>query len=299
MPIIELENVSKYFGNVRAVESVTARIDKGITLLLGPNGAGKSTLLRCIDGLYKPTKGEVRVFGRDPYENEDLKQKISLLSDNYSLYDSLSVKENLIFFGKLFGLNKEEIEKRAKGILKEIGAEEYWDVKVERLSRGTKQKIAFCRSLLNNPEILLLDEPTAFLDADASEKVRGIVRELAKREACIIYVTQKVEELSKFSSRILIIKKGKILKDSKSEDIYSSFLSNSYISIKFANPVEKRMLENFGEIKVDSDPALEAEFFIRDYKEVGKIVKGLYEAGAYVIGIDYTGPFIERLFESG
>ena len=177
--VVKTDRITKSFGSVIAVNKVSFESAGGINIILGPNGAGKSTFLRCIDGLYSVEHGSVNVLDADPYRNDKLKEKLSLLTDNYALYDYLSVASNLKFFGRLYGLKDEETMRRAAEMLKRLDAAEYLDKKVYMLSRGTKQKIAFCRAVLNEPQILLLDEPTAFLDAHSAEMVRRSISALS------------------------------------------------------------------------------------------------------------------------
>ncbi len=210
MYAVEVKSLTKRFGNVTALEKISFRLKQGqVLVLLGPNGAGKSTLLKTIAGLYKPTQGTVRLFG-DHYSNEDsIRGEISFVGENYALYDDLSVYDNLRFFSELYGISREDSNTAIKKLLKTFNATEYLKRKVGELSRGTKQKVAICRALLNNPKLLLLDEPTAFLDASSSEQLHLLLERLSKNGTAIIYATQRLDELYRISGNILMLNKGR------------------------------------------------------------------------------------------
>ncbi len=189
MYAVECKNVTKEFSETTALISINLKLKPGAKLiLLGPNGAGKSTLLKTISGLLKPTKGQVLLYGvnSNPY-SQNIGHTLSFVGENYALYDNLTVYDNLIFFSTLYGLPKVEALPMIKELLNYLDASEYLNRKVGMLSRGTKQKIAICRALMNKPKILLLDEPTAFLDARAAEKVHDIIE---SEKITIIYATQ-------------------------------------------------------------------------------------------------------------
>ncbi|MEM0094560.1 MAG: ABC transporter ATP-binding protein, partial [Candidatus Micrarchaeaceae archaeon] len=209
---IVVDKAVKKFGDTSALAGVDFVASKGINIILGPNGAGKSTLLRCIDGLYKLDSGSIRVFGADPYVDDKIRHRISLLTENYALYDDLTVEDNFLFFGRLYGLEKSYIIEKAKSLLKAFDALEYLHSGVGTLSRGTKQKVAISRAMLNDPEVLLLDEPTAFLDVHASNEVRNSLLDFTKSGGTVVFVTQRIEEVARFNAKIYIMNKGRIVK---------------------------------------------------------------------------------------
>lgn len=296
MSVIDVRSIGKSFGATKALNKLNFSSSAGINIILGPNGAGKSTLLRCIDGLYKVDSGSVKVLGEDPYKNSDLKMKLSMLTDNYALYDFLSVEGNIKFFGRLYGLKDPDITSRARSIMRELDALQYMKNKVYTLSRGTKQKIAFCRAVINDPEVLLLDEPTAFLDAKAAQSVRRFLLKYTSEGKIVLFVTQKVDEVTRFSGRISIIRKGAIIKNTTTEGIYSLVLKNSPINIRLAKAVDVKYLKKIdGFVEANGGMATTFKVKIKSYKEISKIIKSLSDVGAYVISIDYVEPFIEEL----
>ena len=298
---ISIKNLYKTFRKTVALDNVSFISKEGVNIILGPNGAGKSTFLRCIIGLYKPSSGSVSVFGKRPYFDDEIRDKMSLLSDNYALYDFLTVKQNLRFFGNLYKLKDNEIFSKSKNILKEMDALKFFDRKVVELSRGTKQKIAFCRAMLNDPDVLLLDEPTAFLDASSSEWIRNFILDYGKKRKTILFVTQKLDEVSRFNSRLIIMREGKIVEDTTTYYIYNDIMKSSSILIRFARPVAISVLKKAG-YKFDSMESKEvssAKFYINNYKDVNSLVGKLIKNKAFVLGIDYIEPLVESISKGG
>ncbi len=297
---ISLKSATKRFGRSAAIDGVTLSFKRGISVVLGPNGAGKSTLLRCIDGLYKVDSGSVSVLGFDPYVENEVKDRMSLLTDNYALYDYLSVKDNLRFFGRLYGLGDTQIMEVAHDILKELDALEYIGAKVYTLSRGTKQKIGLCRSMLNDPEVLLLDEPTAFLDVNSSGTVRRFMTDYARDGRTVVMVTQKIDEATRFNGRVVVIRKGGIVKDTTTTGLYSAVLDNALVNIRLAkeaSPATLKRTPGFAGVLGNGSSALAIRVY--HYSDINKAVRYLVDRGIPIVSIDYSEPLLESLFAKG
>ncbi len=287
--------MGKKFGKEYAIKDISLGIGKGITLILGPNGAGKSTLLRCMAGLYKPDAGSVRVLGKDPYSDAMVRERVSFMPDNYGLYDFLSVRDNILFFSRLYGVKDDTAISKAMETLKMLDADGYIDTKVGQLSRGTKQKMLFCKVLVNDPDVILLDEPTAFLDAGSSAQVRETLSDLAKAGKCVVFVTQRVDEATRFNSRICVIRKGKIIRDTDTQGLYREVLSGITVSIRLAKPIGNGIRSRLGKnTVVENGNIVKAR--IRDYKDINEIIERLIKNGAYVASVDYAEPIIEKLY---
>ncbi len=297
---IAVRNLVKRFGNNTALKGVNFSSKRGINIILGPNGAGKSTLLKCIDGLYLPSGGEVRVLDADPYTDAHARLRISLLADVYGLYDFLSVKDNLKFFGRFHGLHGEEAIKKSAIVTKELNLGQYMDAKVETLSRGTKQKVAFCRSMLNDAQVLLLDEPTAFLDASASDVVRSHIQDLEREGKTIMFVTQRLDEVTRLNSRILVIREGKLVSETTVEGLYGTIFKGIEVSVRLARPMGEKLLEGVRNVvwKNAKNPTL-IRVRVNSYGEVSRMIKTLVDGGAYVVGVDYAEPALEKLVFGG
>ncbi|MCL4398957.1 ABC transporter ATP-binding protein [Candidatus Parvarchaeota archaeon] len=296
-PYIAINRASKRFKATTAINKITVSFYPGLSIILGPNGAGKSTLLRCIMGLYRIDSGKIRVFGRDPYKDDASRQRMSLLSDNYSLYDYLSVSDNLRFFGRLYGIKDEDTEEIARKTLKEMDALRFLDAKVYSLSRGTKQKIAFCRSILNRPKALLLDEPTAFLDASSSEYVREFMKTYSREGNSVLFVTQKLDEVTRFNSRLIILDKGAMADDTKTYLLYKKIGGDATILIRFARPmrIEKLRKEGLEIVGADEEYSSSIRVKIKDYREINSTLRRLMSSGADIVNVDYLEPILEKM----
>ncbi|MFI5412374.1 MAG: ABC transporter ATP-binding protein [Candidatus Micrarchaeales archaeon] len=293
---IRVSGIVKRFGNTIALNKLNFSSIKGINIILGPNGAGKSTLLRCIDGLYRVDSGSVVVNGVDPYKNDLLKSKLSLLTDNYALYDFLSVRNNMKFFGRLYGLKDEATLARTRETLKDLEALEYLDKKIYELSRGTKQKVAFCRAVLNEPDVILLDEPTAFLDAHSAEMVRKILFGYEKEGKVVVFVTQKLDEVTRFNGKISIIKKGHIVKETTTEGLYNVVLKNTLINIRLAHPLKSEAVKRIaGFSEANKKDATFLKFKVKNYKDINRIIKEILARGGSIVSIDYIEHLIDDL----
>jgi ABC-type multidrug transport system ATPase subunit len=163
---IQADGISKNFGLLRAVSDVSFTIEKGeIFGFLGPNGSGKSTMIRILCGLLQPTSGRAELDGLDVVkQTEEIKKRIGYMSQRFSLYEDLTVQENIDFYGEIYGLNRAELAARRRSVVALVGLEDRLVQMAATLSGGYKQRLALACSLLHQPKILFLDEPTAGID---------------------------------------------------------------------------------------------------------------------------------------
>jgi ABC-2 type transport system ATP-binding protein len=211
-PVIEVKNVWKSFKTVQAVKGIDLNIPKGqFVALLGPNGAGKTTLVEMIEGIQNPDKGEITIMGKRWKGNEDELHKIIGLSlQETHFIDKLRVSETLLLFAGFFNLGKERVNE----IIDTVGLEEKRKSYVVNLSGGQRQRLAIGIALINNPAILLLDEPTTGLDPNARREIWEILRTLKMRaETSMILTTHYMEEAENLCDYIVIMDNGVILKE--------------------------------------------------------------------------------------
>jgi ABC-2 type transport system ATP-binding protein len=217
-PVIEVKNVTKSFKTVQAVRGIDLRIFQGqFVALLGPNGAGKTTLVEMIEGIQKPDQGEIFILGKKWKGNEDeLRQVIGLSLQETRFIDKLTVKETVKLFASFFDLEN----KRVDEIISMVGLEEKRKSYIVNLSGGQRQRLALGIALLNDPKILLLDEPTTGLDPNARREIWAILKELKDRsQTSLILTTHYMEEAEKLCDRIVIIDNGLILKEGTLEEL--------------------------------------------------------------------------------
>ena len=213
MPILSVKNLSKEFKNFKAVDEVSFDVQEGeIFGLLGPNGAGKTTIIRIIATVLAPTQGIVEVLEFDIVKNpEEVRKNIGVLTTDIGVYERFSGRENLRYFGELYGLSKKALEERINELSNLLEMRDFIDRRAGKYSTGMKQKLAIARSVIHNPKIIIFDEPTAGLDVLASQTVLEFMRQSQKPGGCVIFSTHQMHDAEKLCDRVVIIHKGKVI----------------------------------------------------------------------------------------
>lgn len=210
---VSIRKLSKVFGKNPVLKSLDLDLEKGeFAVIFGPNGAGKTTLLKLISTLTTPTEGSVFVSGFNVVEEpEKARREIGLLSHESYLYGELSAKENLRFFGQMYGIKGQKLEERISSILEDTGLVAKTDERVSTFSRGMKQRLSIARTLLHRPSILLLDEPYTGLDPGASLVFENLIKSPEFQKSTKLMVSHDLERGFALSSRLLILKEGKFV----------------------------------------------------------------------------------------
>ena len=209
--VIEVKELTKMFGDFTAVSAITFEVKQGeIFGFLGANGAGKTTAMKMLIGISKPTAGDARVAGFDvASEAEDIKKNIGYMSQKFALYDDLTVKENITFFGGIYGLTRARIKEKTRELAEELGLKDLTDQLVGSLPLGWKQKIAFSVSLLHEPKIVFLDEPTGGVDPITRRQFWEMIYKSANKGTTIFVTTHYMDE-AEYCDRVSIMVNGKI-----------------------------------------------------------------------------------------
>jgi ABC-2 type transport system ATP-binding protein len=212
--MIQVENLRKEFGSKVAVDGVSFTVEKGEVLgFLGPNGAGKSTTMRMVTGYFRPTSGSISVGGLDMLEEpEQAKRSIGYLPENAPLYSDMTVATFLGFAAELRGLTGGEKSKALDRVLDMCFLDSVRNQSVDTLSKGYRHRTCFAQSIIHDPDILILDEPTDGLDPNQKHEVRGMIRRMGENKA-IIFSTHILEEVEAACSRAIIIDRGKVVAD--------------------------------------------------------------------------------------
>jgi len=237
---IKVENLTKQFETTLALDHISFEVDEGEVFgYLGPNGAGKSTTIRLLSTLLTPTDGTASILGIDIHDEPgEIRRIIGVLPEEaaHTHYGTISVYENLKFFGKLYGLSNEEADDRIGYLLEFLDLTEYEDSRVETLSTGNRQKLAIARALIHKPKVLFLDEPTASLDPIMARKVRNLILDLSEKENLTFFISShNLPEIQRICSSIGILNKGRILKLGKINDIKESLNAMIQYSIRIQN----------------------------------------------------------------
>ncbi|MFP3225188.1 MAG: ABC transporter ATP-binding protein [Nitrososphaeria archaeon] len=218
---VEAENLTKYFGNLIAVDSVSFKVKKGeIFGLVGPNGAGKSTLIRMICTVLRPSAGKALVEGYDIIRQpQEVRKLIGVVQEKLILYAPLTPVENLEFFGKLYGLDSKVLKERIAELLEEVKLSAVKDKPVGTFSTGMRQRLNIARALLHDPKLVILDEPTNGLDPQSVRWVRDYIVNLKNRGLTVILTSHDMYEIDELADTVAIMDKGKILEIGKKEDL--------------------------------------------------------------------------------
>jgi ABC-2 type transport system ATP-binding protein len=210
--VIEVQHLTKRYGRVTAVDDVTFRVERGEILgFLGPNGAGKTTTMRVITGYMPPTQGKVLVAGFDVFDQPvDAKRRTGYLPETPPLYPDMTVREYLTFVAKIKGVQTADRHTRVAGVMKKTAIADMADRHCGKLSKGYRQRVGLAQAILHNPDVLVLDEPTAGLDPKQIIETRQLIKELAGTHT-IVLSTHILPEVAQTCQRVVIITKGKVV----------------------------------------------------------------------------------------
>ena len=223
-PIVEIHNLTKEFNKVKAVDNVSFSIKEGsITGLLGPNGAGKTTTIMMMLDLVTPTSGSIKMFGKEMHKNrEEILGKINFSSPYVQLPGNLKVKENLLTFARLYSVKNAEA--KIKELSKFFEIEDLMQKMTLTLSSGQLTRVNLVKAFLNDPKVLLLDEPTASLDPDIADKTRKQLKIMQKKyNVTILYTSHNMAEIEELCERVIFINKGKITDDGTPDQLVKKY----------------------------------------------------------------------------
>lgn len=242
--VINIEGLTKTYDEFIAVNEISFDVNKGeVFALLGPNGAGKTTTVEIIECLKTPDNGKVEIFGinlKDKNKQKEIKRKIGVMPQNFNAFDWLTVKENLDYFRNLYDSNISVDE-----LIDRIGLAKKTDSMYKTLSGGMKQRVGIAISLINEPELLFLDEPTAGLDPQARRETWNLIKKLKQEGKTIFLTTHYMEEAQELSDRILIIIEGKIVASGSPSELIENYGGNKSIILKNCdrNILEKKNIQ--------------------------------------------------------
>lgn len=279
--MLKVEHVTKYYGDFCAVNDLSFTVKPGeIFGLLGVNGAGKTTTFRMIMGLLEPTKGEITLNGKKI--DYDVTDQIGFLTEERSLLTKMTVKEQCLFYGTLKGMGKEAILNRLDELLNKFEISEYKDKKIKELSKGNQQKIQFITAILNEPKLLILDEPFSGLDPFNVELFKKEIVEMAKKGSMIIFSSHRMEHVELFCKKLVVLMHGKAVLDGYLKDIKEQYRKKN---ILIKGDIEASDLDNIKgvlevvpkadelEVKIDSSDSVEKVFKeVMKHKNISKFV---------------------------
>ncbi len=304
--IIEVNEIQRTFGDNRAVDGITFSVAPGEVFgLLGPNGAGKTTTVRLLNGLLPPSGGQARVFGLDPATQGGLvRQKTGVLTETPALYERLSARDNLSFFGTLTGLPEPNLSRRVDEMLAFFGLTGRANDKVETFSKGMKQRLALARALIHEPPLLFLDEPTSGLDPEAAQQVNDLIASLAHGGQTIVLATHNLTEAQRLCDRVAILNRGRVLALGSLRELARQLWPVTWVDFHFYIPVDDAagLLTDMGGVMqaLGSGGALAVQ--VAGEEVIPQVVRRLAERGIPILRVnprDYTMEDIYFALQNG
>ena len=298
--MIDTENLTKKFGDLTAVDSLTLHVDDGEVFgFLGPNGAGKTTTIRMLSCLISKTSGKASIGGYDIGNSRDhqkIRRMIGLLTENVGLYEELSAYDNLDFYGRFYKLDEQKRKEQIEYFLKMLGLWEKRNDAAGTFSKGMKQKLAIARALIHDPQILFLDEPTASLDPEASKTVRDFILELKKEKRTIFLNTHLLDEAEKICDRVAILK-TRLIAIGTPQELRRS-LSGRKIKVQLQH-VDDAIVEAVKKIGFQISEVTDNSIVIDvsdPEKENPAILKAIEAAGGHVQFVTEIGSTLEDVY---
>jgi lipooligosaccharide transport system ATP-binding protein len=235
-PLIHAQGLTKRFGDFTAVDGIDFAVQPGEAFgFLGPNGAGKSSTMRMIGCVSPPSGGALRILGMDPvHEGSKIRARLGVVPQEDTLDMELTVHENLFVYGRYFGLSRKEVRERAKELLEFVQLSERAASKVQSLSGGMKRRVTIARALVNEPEVLLLDEPTTGLDPQARHLVWDRLFRLKQRGATLVLTTHYMDEAEQLCDRLVIMNNGKIAEEGQPLELIRRLSTREVVELRFS-----------------------------------------------------------------
>ena len=304
---IEAEGIFKTFRSgwrgkkeKLVLKGINLQIEEGeIFGILGPNGAGKTTLISILSTLLLPDRGKVQILGIDGLQDgHRIREKVNISSGNANFLWSLTVRENLHFYGMLYGLVGKQREEKVKALVSLFNLEEHRDVPFDRLSTGMKQRLSLAKSLLNDPAVLFLDEPTVGLDPSVSIWIREQIRSIQKeRGMTVLLTTHNMREAEYLCNRIAFLKTGEIVTTGTAESLKRMVRIGDLIRIEFKGKIsEDELLRAEGVINYSISDNICEMIVDEGEKRLGPLVAILSQSGAQIIKVTLGQTDLEDVF---
>ena len=300
-----MQGVSKSFGSIIALDDVNLEVTKGtVTALLGPNGAGKTTLIRILTTLLFPDSGTAIVSGYDAVRDATrLRSIIGLAGQNAAVDENLTGRENLELVGRLYHINKSEAKARTNRLLTKFELTEFADRRVKTYSGGMRRRLDLAASLVGNPKILFLDEPTAGLDPRSRLALWSVIKELVEEGVTMLLTTQYLEEADHLADRMVILDHGKVIAEGTSDELKSR-VGGGVLELRLGEPRELQTAVNAisgltnGGVQSDGESGVITIPVVDGTSILVSAIRRLDEVGIKVSGIELRKPTLDEAFLS-
>jgi len=276
VPAIAVDGLQKNYGQLRAVDGVSFSVEKGeVFSLLGPNGAGKTTTIEILEGLRQPDGGTTEVLERNPWKDGyELHRRIGVIPQGFKFLDYPTPREAIAYYAALFGKSVDPDE-----MLRRVILEDAANIWFQHLSGGQKQKLGMALSLVNDPEVIFLDEPTTGLDPQARRAVWEVIRKLKREGRTVMLTTHYLEEAEELADRVAIMNHGKIVAMGTTDEIETRFGSGQKMTVKAKEDLLKFLKENT-RLKAEAGENGTVVIFLRDRDDAMVALGAIAESGA-------------------
>lgn len=289
-PVVMFDRVSKSYGRITALTSVSLGISGGVTGILGMNGAGKSTFFKLMMGKIRPSSGTIRLFGEDPWKNTAPYSRIGFVPEHEKLHDWMTAFDFVTTFARLHGLTRSEAEKEATRVLKFVSLEDVMHKQIGQFSKGMRQRVKIAHALVNDPELIVLDEPLQGCDPLARTTIMNVIKELGAMGRTVLVSSHILGEIERITEQIVILHRGRILALGNSHAIREMLDQHPHkIVLQCQNPREiAKHIIDVGQVTgmafVDSDKLILETNHLGDVH--AKLPKLIVDSGFTVTGID-------------
>lgn len=300
--MLDVQTVTKSFGKKEVVRGISFTVEKGEAFgLLGPNGAGKSTTISMICGLVPCDSGEVQIgglsVGKHPME---AKKKVGIVPQDIALYPTMSARDNLIFWGSMYGLKRGEARRKAEEILQYVGLHERARNRIEIFSGGMKRRINIGAALMHDPELLIMDEPTVGIDPQSRNHILEMIKSLNEKGMTVIYTSHYMEEVEYLCNRIAIVDHGKLIAIGTKEDLCSRLVDGIVITLKL-NKWNEAFLMRLKELPFVERLAIQQDeniinISVESKQAISDITACAIQHDLQVLALEVKEPNLETLF---
>ena len=301
MNAIEVNNLKKSFGDLQAVQDASFKADSGEVLsLLGPNGAGKSTTISMLSGLLAPTGGDASIMGHSVTKDPAAaKASLGVVPQDIALYPDLSARENLVFWGKMYGLRGAVLKQRVDEVLEVIGLADRQKDHIGKFSGGMKRRVNIGAALLHKPDVVIMDEPTVGIDPQSRRHILDNVKELNQQGMTVLYTTHYMEEAAELSRHIAIMDKGKVIAYGTHDELIKMVGEQTRIDIKLnieGSNVQDSWKRVEGVTKIDAQDGTITVLVDDSNRVLPYLFEDASKVGVRITSVDIQEPNLETVF---
>ena len=299
LPSVELRGVRRSFRDLVAVDDLTLRVGPGqVTILLGPNGAGKTTVVRLVTGALAPDRGTVVVLGRDPggVDGVDVRARTGVVPAKPALYDRLTGARNLRYAAELFGVPDDQIADRIRESARRFGIDQALDLRVGGFSTGMKARLALARAVLHDPDLLLLDEPTAGLDPESARAVLRLIDEMAESGKAVLMCTHLLMEAEGLADEIVVMDHGRALVAGSPDALTEQYWEQTTVLLDATDRDALDQVRDLAYVRSYERNGGGATVELDQLAQVPDLVDSLVRSGVRLLRVEPHTPSLEELY---